>query len=92
MGKLKIPVSIDTFKSAVAKEALAAGVEIVNDISALTFDDRMAEVVSSARAGLVLMHTRGRPADMQKDTVYPSIVSEVTDSLRKSLALPKKRG
>ena len=91
-GKLKIPVSIDTFKSAVAKEALAAGVEIVNDISALTFDDRMAEVVSSARAGLVLMHTRGRPADMQKDTAYPSIVSEVTDSLRKSLALAAEAG
>jgi dihydropteroate synthase len=91
-GKLKIPVSIDTFKSAVAKEALNAGAEIVNDISALTFDDRMAEVVSSTRAGLVLMHTRGRPADMQKDTVYPSIISEVTDSLRKSLALAEEAG
>ena len=91
-GKLKIPVSIDTFKSAVAKEALNAGAEIVNDISALTFDDRMAEVVSSARAGLVLMHTRGKPAEMQKDTVYSSIISEVTDSLRKSLVIAKDAG
>jgi dihydropteroate synthase len=86
-GRLKIPVSIDTFKSAVAKEALNAGAEIVNDISALTFDSRMADVVASADAGLVLMHTRGRPCDMQKDTTYSSIVQEVSDSLRKSLAL-----
>jgi dihydropteroate synthase len=91
-GKLKIPVSIDTFKSAVAKEALNAGAEIVNDISALTFDDRMAEVVASTRAGIVLMHTRGKPAEMQKDTAYPSIISEVTDSLKKSLARAEDAG
>jgi dihydropteroate synthase len=86
-GKLKIPVSVDTFKSDVAKEALDAGAEIVNDISALTFDDRMADVVSAARAGLVLMHTRGRPSEMQKDTCYSSIVGEVSDFLRKSMLL-----
>jgi len=91
-GRLKIPVSVDTFKSAVAKEALDAGAEIVNDISALTFDDRMADVVSAARAGLVLMHTRGRPAEMQKDTSYSSIVGEVSDFLRKSLLLATTAG
>jgi dihydropteroate synthase len=91
-GRLKIPVSIDTFKAAVAREALAAGAEIVNDISALTFDDRMGEVVAAAGAGLVLMHTRGRPADMQKDTVYSSIMSEVTESLKKSLLLAEQAG
>ena len=91
-GTLKIPVSIDTFKSAVAREALNAGAEIVNDISALTFDVRMADVVSSSRAGLVLMHTRGKPAEMQRDTAYTSIISEVTDSLRKSLAIAEDAG
>jgi dihydropteroate synthase len=91
-GRLKIPVSIDTFKSAVAIEALAAGAEIVNDISALTFDDRMGEVVAAAGAGLVLMHTRGRPADMQKDTVYFSIMSEIADYLKKSLLLAEQAG
>ena len=91
-GRLNIPVSIDTFKSSVAKEALASGAAIVNDISALTFDERMAEVVSSAGAGLVLMHTRGRPADMQKDTSYVSIMSEVADSLKRSLALAEDAG
>ena len=91
-GRVKIPLSIDTFKSDVAKEALAGGVEIINDISGLMFDDRMAEVVSAADAGLVLMHTRGKPADMQKDTMYSSIMSEVTDSLRKSLARAEEVG
>jgi dihydropteroate synthase len=87
VGKLSIPLSIDTFKSGVAKEALGAGVEIVNDISGLTFDGRMAEVVAAADAGLVLMHTRGRPEEMQKDTVYRSLIGEVTASLRGSLSL-----
>lgn len=91
-GRLKIPVSIDTFKAAVAKEALAAGAEIVNDISGLTFDERMAEVVASTDAGLVVMHTRGRPADMQKNTVYASLIAEVTASLRESLARAEAAG
>jgi dihydropteroate synthase len=91
-GRLTIPLSIDTFKAVVAREALAAGAEIVNDISGLTFDERMGEIVSAAGAGLVLMHTRGRPADMQKDTRYASIMSEVTESLKKSLLLAERAG
>ncbi|KAF0220211.1 MAG: dihydropteroate [Geobacteraceae bacterium] len=91
-GLLKIPVSIDTYKSAVAREALAAGAEIVNDISALTFDERMAGVVAGAGAGLVLMHTRGKPSDMQKDTAYGSIIAEITASLNKLLAMAESAG
>ncbi|HEY6874410.1 MAG TPA: dihydropteroate synthase [Geobacteraceae bacterium] len=91
-GELAVPVSVDTFKSAVAKEALAAGAEIVNDISGLTFDERMAMVVASADAGLVLMHTRGKPDDMQKDTAYSSLISEVTASLKWSLSLAEAAG
>lgn len=91
-GRLSIPISVDTFKSAVAKEALEAGAEIVNDISGLTFDERMAEVVASTGAGLVIMHTRGRPADMQKDTAYGSLIAEVTASLRGSLSLAEAAG
>ncbi len=86
-GRLKIPVSIDTYKSAVAEKALAAGAEIVNDISALLFDERMAEVVAAAGAGLVLMHTRARPAVMQKDTEYGSLISEIFAALRHCVAL-----
>lgn len=76
-GQLKVPISIDTYKSRVAREALAAGAEIVNDISALSFDERMVETVAEADAGLVLMHTRGRPAEMQKNTDYASLIDEV---------------
>ncbi len=91
-GRLTIPVSVDTFKAAVAKEALAAGAEIVNDISGLTFDERMAEVVAAAHAGLVLMHTRGRPDEMQKETAYGSLIAEVTAALNDSLALAEAAG
>ncbi len=86
-GRLRIPLSIDTYKAAVAEKALATGAEIVNDISALTFDERMAEVVATVGAGLVLMHTRARPTVMQKDTEYASIISEISAALRQSLAL-----
>jgi len=91
-GRLTIPVSVDTFKAVVAKEALAAGAEIVNDISGLTFDERMAEVVAAAHAGLVLMHTRGRPDEMQKETAYGSLIAEVTAALNDSLALAEAAG
>jgi dihydropteroate synthase len=85
-GRLKIPVSIDTYKSTVAEKGLAAGAEIVNDISALKFDDRMVDVVAAAGAGLVLMHTRARPAVMQKETDYSSMISEIFGVLRQSVA------
>jgi dihydropteroate synthase len=85
-GRLKIPLSIDTYKSTVAEKALEAGAEIVNDISALMFDERMVDVVAAAGAGLVLMHTRARPSVMQKDTEYSSIISEIFGVLRQSLA------
>jgi dihydropteroate synthase len=91
-GQLRIPVSIDTYKSAVAREALAAGAEVINDISALTFDERMAGVVAAAGAGLVLMHTRGTPSEMQKDTAYGSIIGDITVSLRKLLAMAESAG
>jgi dihydropteroate synthase len=76
-GQLKIPISIDTYKSVVARESLAAGAEIVNDISALTFDPEMAGIVAGSGAGVVLMHTRGRPEDMQLDTGYHDLVPEI---------------
>jgi dihydropteroate synthase len=91
-GQLKIPVSIDTYKAAVAERALAAGAEIVNDISGLTFDERMAEVVAAARAGLVVMHTRGTPAEMQKETGYRSLIDEIIRSLRASLSRAESAG
>lgn len=91
-NRLKIPISIDTYKASVARIALAAGAEIVNDISGLTFDSRMAEVVAAADAGLVVMHTRGTPREMQRDTVYENIIAEVSASLLKSLEMAETAG
>lgn len=91
-GRLSIPVSIDTYKSAVAREALQAGVEIVNDISGLTFDNAMAGVIAAAGAGVVLMHTRGMPGVMQKETSYASIVAEVISSLERSVSMALSAG
>ena len=76
-GRLTVPISIDTWKSGVAGAALKAGAEIVNDISAMTFDPGMAETVAGSDAAVVLMHNRGKPAEMQKNTDYSDLVSEV---------------
>lgn len=91
-AKLPVPLSIDTSKSAVAREALAVGAEIINDISGLTFDPDMAATVAEARAGLVVMHTRGIPAIMQRDTVYDDLIAEVLGSLRYSLGRAQAAG
>jgi dihydropteroate synthase len=91
-GRLKIPISIDTYKATVAERALAAGAEIVNDISALTFDARMAEVAAAAGAGLVLMHTSARPSVMQKETEYGSIMAEISVALRQAIGRAEGAG
>jgi dihydropteroate synthase len=82
---LPIPLSIDTTKAVVARAALASGAEIVNDISGFTFDPEMVHVVAAARAGAVIMHTRGTPAEMQQHTSYGNIVAEVKDFLSQQM-------
>lgn len=83
--RFSIPLSVDTNKAPVAAEALAAGADWVNDISALGFDRQMATTVAAADGGLFLMHTRGRPAEMQQNTGYTDIVSEVIAGLRRAV-------
>lgn len=89
---LAIPLSIDTTKSAVATAAVAAGVEFVNDVSGLTFDPQMAEAVAKSGAGLIVMHTRGKPEAMQQNTCYDDVVEEVIAALRRSLQQAKAAG
>ena len=74
-------ISIDTRSAAVAAHALAAGVRVVNDVSALS-DPAMAGVAATAGAGLVLMHMRGTPENMQRDTAYGDVTAEVAGYLR----------
>ncbi len=85
-------LSIDTTKSRVAEVALGEGASMVNDISGLKFDPRIAEVASKHRAGLVLMHTPSRPIDMQYKTQYSSIIKDITLSLAKSVRLAEEKG
>lgn len=74
-------VSVDTTKVDVAKAAIEAGAEIVNDVSALTMDKDMAAVCASMGAPVILMHMRGTPATMQLDTAYKDLIGEVYDYL-----------
>jgi dihydropteroate synthase len=80
-SKSDIPISIDTNKSEVAAKALKAGATIVNDISALAFDEKIAKVAAECGAYLILMHIRGTPADMQSDTKYNDIIGEIRSYL-----------
>ena len=74
-GRISVPLSVDTMKAAVAREALAEGAEIVNDISSMNHDDRMPEVVAEAGAAVILMHMRGMPKTMQTgDLTYRSLL------------------
>jgi len=81
-GRVKVPVSIDTYKAAVAERALDLGAVIVNDISALTYDRELAGVVARRRAAVVLMHNRGRSADMYAQAHYEDVAGEIVRDLR----------
>jgi dihydropteroate synthase len=87
-----VPVSIDTTKAEVAREALSAGAEIVNDISGLRFDYRVADEVAKAGAGLVLMHSRGTPGTLHRLPPSPDILPEMFVSLRRSIAMAEREG
>ena len=80
-----LPLSVDTRKAAVAREALAAGADVVNDVSGLA-DPGMADAVAPSGAGLVLMHMRGTPATMRGLTDYADVVDDVAAELSVSLA------
>lgn len=77
-----LPVSIDTSKAEVARQAIAAGAEIINDVTGLEGDPRMLEVAREAGAGLCAMHMRGTPRTMQDDPRYGDVVEEIYDYLR----------
>jgi dihydropteroate synthase len=85
-GKIDCPISVDTTKAAVARSALSNGAEIVNDISAMQFDEKMPQTVKDAGAALVLMHMRGKPQDMQKgDIHYRSLRGDIIDFLENKI-------
>lgn len=91
-GKLEIPISIDTQKAEVAKAALDAGAQIINDISGLKSDARIAQVAAQRRIPLILMHMRGKPRTMQRGPFARDVIKDVTKGLRASVAKARKAG
>src|SRR5688572_630035 len=80
------PISIDTSKAAVARECLAAGAEIINDITGLAGDPQMIEVARSSGAGVCVMHMHGTPQTMQDQPTYLDVVTEIRDYLDRRIA------
>ena len=91
-GRLKIPISIDTNKSEVAEAAAEAGAEIINDVTALQRDPRIAEVARRRKLPLILMHMRGEPRTMQTQPFARDAMRDVTQSLKKAAALAIRSG
>lgn len=91
-GRLKIPISIDTNKSEVAEAAAEAGAEIINDVTALQRDPRIAEVARRRKLPLILMHMRGEPRTMQTQPFARDAMRDVTQSLKKAVTLATRNG
>jgi dihydropteroate synthase len=91
-GRLKIPISVDTQKAAVAEIALGAGAQILNDISGLKNDPRLATVAAKFDAPLILMHMRGTPRTMQKGSFAKDMLKDVIRGLRESIATARSAG
>src|ERR1700693_912052 len=91
-GKIKIPTSIDSSKSEVAEAAATAGAEILNDVTALRNDPRIAEVARRHKLPLILMHMRGEPRTMQKGPFAKDVVRDVLAGLLRSIALARGAG
>ncbi len=83
MGRLSIPISIDTSKATVAEAAIDLGAEIINDISGLELDSRMIEVARRSGCGLCAMHMQGTPQTMQDSPRYENVVQEILGYLKK---------
>jgi dihydropteroate synthase len=91
-GKLKIPFSVDTQKAAVAEIAVGAGAAMINDVSGLRHDPRLAKVIAHHGVPVILMHMRGTPRTMQKLPFTKNVIKDVVSGLRKSVAAAQKAG
>jgi dihydropteroate synthase len=91
-AEIPLPISIDTYKADVAGAALEAGASIINDISALRFDPRMASLAARAGVPVVLMHMQGTPQDMQLNPRYQDLLGEIKGFFRERLEFATSRG
>lgn len=91
-GKLRIPISIDTSKSQVAEAAVQAGAEIVNDVTGLRADPRIADVAHKHKLPLILMHMRGEPRTMHQGPFARYVMKDVIDGFERSIGVAEKAG
>ncbi len=84
-GRISVPISIDTTKADVAEAAIAAGAAMINDISALGMDGRIADVAARHGVPVILMHMKGTPRTMQLEPAYDDVVTEVRDFLKDAI-------
>ena len=91
-AKSEVLISIDTYKSDVARQSIKAGAEMVNDISGMTFDSNMAKLISESKLPVVLMHIKGTPKNMQVNPNYDDLIKEVSDYLRDRVKFAKENG
>ncbi len=91
-ARVKVPISIDTYKASVARAAIGAGAVIVNDISGLQYDGDLARVVADSGAAVVLMHTRGRSDEMYQLATYKDVAAEVTRELSEAKERASRSG
>jgi len=90
--RLRIPISVDTYRAEVARAAIVEGASIINDISGLRYEPELATVVARSRAALVLMHMRGRPKSMYAEAVYHDLLGEVAAELKASMTVAAGAG
>lgn len=91
-SKYQVKISIDTTKAEVARQALAAGADIINDVSALQHDPGMIELVKSSSVPVIIMHMQGTPGNMQVDPQYDDVVTDIIDFFRKRLEWLEDKG
>ena len=92
VSRFDTPISIDTYKSEVAKRAVDAGAEIINDISGLRFDANIANIASDSGSGLILMHSRGNFESMHSEPPVDEILPDVTAGFRRAVEIAENAG
>lgn len=91
-AKVNVPISIDTYKSSVAEKAIEAGAQMINDISGLHFDPKMADVAAKYDVPIVLMHIKGTPEVMQLNVHYDCLLTEIMEYLEESIEIAEAAG
>ena len=90
--ELSIPISVDTYKTEVAKKALDSGAHLINDVTALRGDSSLGAVVAQFKVPLILMHMQGNPRDMQRSPHYKSLIPEIILFLRQAMERARQAG